>query len=127
MAAPLRKRRKRRNLETAETAIWDGLVAAPTRPETRIRDSVLYPLWGATRTAARATAPSLCGTSVLFYEGVNSVVEGKDSPAGLMGLLIATPTAAVLLAVGYTLLFLGRVLAAMPWAIPTTRGGPTGT
>ena len=36
---------------SAETAIWDGLVAAPVRPETRIRDSLLYPLWGATGVA----------------------------------------------------------------------------
>ena len=31
-----------------ETAIWDGLIQAPVRPETRLRESLLYPLWGAT-------------------------------------------------------------------------------
>jgi hypothetical protein len=57
--------------------------------------------------------PLLWISSVLFYEGVTAVVEGGGSPAGLMGLLIAMPTGAgLLLSGGYTLLFLGRVLAA---------------
>ena len=114
VAAPSRKRRKRRNPETAGTEIWDGLVAAPTRPETRIRDSLLYPLWGATGIAALVILPPLLWVmSVMFYEGTMALVEGKENPAGLMGLLIAMPSGALLLlGVGYTLLFLGRVLAA---------------
>ena len=78
-----RKRRKRHPAAGAETAIWDGLIAAPTRPETRLRDSLLYPLWGATGVALLVLmTPILCLSSVMFFEGVRTLIEGGGSPAG---------------------------------------------
>jgi hypothetical protein len=111
-AAPRTKRRRRR--AGVPTEIWDGLVAAPNRPEARIRESLLYPLWGATGVAALVILPPLLWlTSVMFYEGTSAVAEGGGSPAGLMVLLIAMASGAVLFpAFGYTLLLLGRMLAA---------------
>ena len=70
------------------TAIWDGLIKAPARPETRIQESLLYPLWGATGVALLVLGPPLLWfISVPFLTGVQAFT-GTESRFGLGMLLI---------------------------------------
>jgi hypothetical protein len=112
-AAPVRKKKPKRPARKAETTIWDGLVRVPARPEERLRDSLLYPLWGATGIASLVILPPLLWiTSYFAVIGFAAVWSFQGSLPGLIGLLFLIPSGGSLFAVlGYTLVFLGRVLA----------------
>lgn len=90
--------------------IWDGLIRPPSRPETRLRDSLLYPLWGATGLALLAfLPPALWITTLPFLSVVGAPV--GNLVVLLIGLLALLPAGLLLFLVGgYALLFLGRVL-----------------
>jgi hypothetical protein len=95
------------------TAIWNGLVRAPDRPETRLRESLLYPLWGATGVAFLVFLPPLLWfVSIPFITAVTAFW-GTDTPFRVPMLLVLIPSSFGLGAVlGYALLFLGSVVAA---------------
>jgi hypothetical protein len=109
------KKRRARGVEPSgpETAIWDGFIAAPKRPEERLRESLWYPLWGATGVASLVILPPLLWiTSYFVFAGVMAVFSGGGGGRSLIGLLFLLPTSLGLFAVGgYALLFLARVLA----------------
>jgi hypothetical protein len=96
-----------------ETDIWDGMIRAPTKPETRLRESLLYPLWGATGIALLVFLPPLLFfASAMVAGAVSGLVTSGGSPISLGMLFVALPSVAGLtLLVGYALLYLGRVLA----------------
>jgi hypothetical protein len=88
----------------------EGLIRPPERLESRLRDSLLYPLWGPTGLALLtfmppvlwiASVPAL-GVLAILFSGSASIV------VAVIGLL---PSALLFLPVmSYTLLYLGRVL-----------------
>jgi hypothetical protein len=95
-----------------ETAIWDGLIQVPVRPESGLRESLLYPLWGATGVALLVlTPPLLWITSVPLLTTI-AAFSGQDSPFRIGALLILIPASLSFGVVfGYALLFLGGVAA----------------
>jgi hypothetical protein len=117
VAAPVKTRKKKKKRpgqgQGSETAIWDGLIKPPARPERLLRESLLYPLWGATGVASLVILPPLLWlTSAPVVGGIEAVRTAQGTPLGLIGLFMLTAGSAGLFAVlGYTLLFLGKVLA----------------
>lgn len=106
-------KKKRKLQPVAQTAIWDGLIAAPSRPEETLGASLGYPLWGATGVASLVIFPPLlCITSFPVLSAINAMSVGNGNIVSLMGLLIFLPASLGLFPVmGFMLLFLGRVLA----------------
>ena len=106
------RRKKRLRSSSPDTDIWDGLVAAPSRPETTLRESLLYPLWGASGVAILVFLPPLFWiTSVPFITMLTALM-GNQSGFSIAALLICIPAFLGLSAVlGYVLLFLGKVTA----------------
>jgi hypothetical protein len=113
----MKKKRKRPTppgpSQGTETAIWDGLVQPPARPERTLRESLLYPLWGSTGVVSLVVLPPLLWiTSTPVVGGVQAVRTFQGAPLGLVGLMMLIPGLVGLFAVlGFTLLFLGKVLA----------------
>lgn len=109
-----KRKRKRQASSIQETAIWDGLLTPPRGAENSLRANLLYPLWGANGVASLILFPPLLWlTSAPALGGLIAIFEGNGSQFALLGLLMFLPTSLGLFAVlGYTLLFLGRVLAA---------------
>jgi hypothetical protein len=108
---PRPRKAKRKSAGAGSTAIWDGLVKAPGRPE-EMRESLLYPLWGATGVAVLVILPPLlCITSVPVVTMAQALM-GRDSPFRIGAVLVlvgfGVPLACVL---GYALLFLGGVVS----------------
>jgi len=113
VAAPAgRKKTTKRAASRHETAIWDGLVGAPSRPEMGIGGSLLYPLWGATGVASLVILPPLLWvTSLPLLATVQAFWSGQ-SVAGLGLSFLGAPGLLGFTGVfGYTLLYLGRVAA----------------
>jgi hypothetical protein len=109
-----RRARKRRKAAgaTESTAIWNGLIRVPDQRETRVRDSLLYPLWGASGIALLVFLPPLLWFPSLFFITAVVALSGTDTPFRIAMLLILIPSALSLGGVlGYALLFLGRVAA----------------
>jgi hypothetical protein len=90
----------------------DGLIRPPGELETRLRDSLLYPLWGGTGLSLLLTMPPLFWLTSLPTISVIAALltEGVSATTrfGVMFLLPVVPCFAFLLS--YTLLYLGRVL-----------------
>jgi hypothetical protein len=90
----------------------DGLILPPERPETRLRDTLLYPLWGSTGLGLLAFFPPALWLTSLPMVGAGSVLLSDNladtTRFGVMFLLPVVPCFALVL--GYALLFLGRVL-----------------
>lgn len=113
---PPRPRRQRKRKPggdgRAPTAIWDGLIKPPDRPE-GLRESLLYPLWGATGVALLVILPPLLWLTSVPALTMLQALTGQDSPHRIGALLILIPTGLGLACVlGYALLYLGRVAAA---------------
>ncbi|MEJ7638285.1 MAG: hypothetical protein WKF75_09995 [Singulisphaera sp.] len=91
---------------------WNGLLPVPARPETRLRESLLYPFWGVTGLALLVFLPPALWITSLPTLGMltlTSSLPGQVQLAGVLGLLPVTFGFA--LVSGYVLLVLGRVLA----------------
>ncbi|MCA1684646.1 MAG: hypothetical protein LC745_01420 [Planctomycetia bacterium] len=102
----------RREPEGLKTTIWNGVVKAPGRVETGLRDSLLYPLWGANGIALLVFLPPLLWFASVPTITMVTALSGSESAFGVGAMLILIPSGLGLLAVlGYSLLFLGRVLA----------------
>ncbi len=111
VAARTRKKKRRRS-SSSNTNIWDGLVAAPSRPETTLRESLLYPLWGASGVAILVFLPPLLWITSILFITMLTALTGKESGYSVAALLICIPACLGLSAVlGYVLLFLGKVTA----------------
>ena len=107
-----KKKRKKKAEPSNSTEIWDGLIRAPSRPETGIGESLLYPLWGATGVASLVILPPILWfTSMPLLSSVMAIGTNQSTAGfGLFFLLI--PSAIGFGGVfGYTLLYLGRVAA----------------
>jgi hypothetical protein len=88
----------------------EGLIRPPERPETRIRDSFLYPFWGPTGVALLTFLPPLLWLGSFPALGLIAMILSTMAavPIAVIGLL---PMALLFLpSSGFTLLFLGRVL-----------------
>jgi hypothetical protein len=112
-STPVKARKTSRKKASAdETAIWDGLIQAPARPEVSLRESLLYPLWGATGVALLVIFPPLLWfASQPFLMAVEAPSAGQ-SPFGIGVLFLLFPPVLAFGAVfGYLLLYLGRVAA----------------
>jgi hypothetical protein len=90
----------------------DGLIHPPEQLETRLRDSVLYPLWGATGLSLLAIFPPLLWiTSLPTISMVAVLLADGVSASTRFGVMFLVPFVACFgLVLGYTLLYLGRVL-----------------
>jgi hypothetical protein len=108
---PRKKKAKRKAAEAQPTTIWDGLVKPPDGPE-GLRQSLLYPLWGATGIALLVILPPLLWLTSVPFLTMASALAGRDSPFRIGALLILAPAGlGVACVLGYALLFLGRVVA----------------
>ncbi len=106
------KKRKRRKASGSETNIWNGLVAAPSRPESSFRDSLLYPLWGASGISILVFLPPLLWITSIPFITMVIALSGNESRFSLPALLLCIPFFLGFSVVfGYTLLFLGKVAA----------------
>lgn len=106
-------KKKKASARTNETAIWDGLIAAPSRPETRLRDSLLYPLWGATGVALLVIFPGLLWVTSLPLVSTLLTIRTTQSVVAASSLFFLLIPAAIVFTgvLGYVLLYLGRVAA----------------
>jgi hypothetical protein len=110
--AAARAKERRKKSATNSTAIWNGLVKAPDRPETHLRESLLYPLWGASGIALLVFLPPLLWFASLFFITAVVALAGSDTPFRVPMLLVLIPSGLGLGGVlGYVLLFLGKVAA----------------
>jgi hypothetical protein len=106
-----KKRRRRPKADASSTAIWDGLRKPPSRPET-LRESLLYPLWGATGVSMLVALPPLLWITSVPTIGAIQAIAGLGWAFHLGLVLLLVPFSLGLAVVlGYMLLFLGRVLA----------------
>ena len=92
----------------------DGLVRAPGELETRLRDSLLYPLWGGTGLSLLLLMPlALWLTSLPAFSVTGLLLAEGLSPSVRFALAFLSPVVAGFgLALSYTLLYLSRVLVA---------------
>lgn len=112
VAPAVKPKKRKRTAYRHETAIWDGLVTAPGRPETGIGESLLYPLWGATGVASLVILPPLLWVTSLPLLATASAFWSGQSVAGFGLLFLGAPGLLGFTGVfGYTLLYLGRVAA----------------
>jgi hypothetical protein len=92
----------------------DGLIRLPRELETRLRDSLLYPLWGGTGVTLLLLMPlPLWLISLPTFSLIALLLEEGLSPSARFGLAFLSPVLALFaLVLSYTLLYLGRVLVA---------------
>jgi hypothetical protein len=92
----------------------EGLILPPDRPETRFRDSLLYPFWGATGLGMLLVFPPMFWLTSLPVISAGAVLLSDDQTATTrFGVAFLLPVAAAFAVVlGYLLLFLGRMLVA---------------
>ena len=108
-ALPKPRRKRRRG---QETEIWNGLIKTPSQPETRLRESLRYPFWGATGVALLVIFPP-----ILWVVSIMAMVLGGALLMGiglvkLVSLISMIPVALGVFGVGgFLLLYFGRVLA----------------
>jgi hypothetical protein len=92
----------------------DGLIRAPERLETRLRDSLLYPFWGSTGLALLGFMPPVFWVlSLPTFSVIATLLAEGLTASSRLGVVFLLPFAggfAVVL--GFTLLYLGRVLVA---------------
>jgi hypothetical protein len=105
-----KKRRKKRSEAQGEN--WNGFVSAPARRESRIRESFLYPLWGAPGISILVFLPPLLWITSIPFSTVVIAFSGRDTflRIGALFILIAF-TVFLGLPLGYVMLFLGKVTA----------------
>lgn len=109
---PPRSKRPRKRSPAPETEIWDGFVKAPERLETRVSESLLYPLWGANGIAFLVLWPPLLWFLTLPFLTAYFALSTAVNTRGLGTLFLALPASLGLIVVfGYGLLFLARVAA----------------
>ena len=109
---PTQKKKKKKNQEKLSTAIWDGLVTPPVDPK-GIRAGFLYPFWGAPGVALLVVLPPLLWITSVPFVTLVIAFTGDDTPFRMGALLALIPSSLGLAVVfGYSLLFLGRILAA---------------
>ena len=90
---------------------WNGLLAAPARPETRLRQSLLYPFWGVTGLALLVFLPPALWITSLPTFGLWALAANLPGQVRLAGVLGVIPvTLGFALVSGYVLLVLSRVL-----------------
>lgn len=91
-----------------------GLIRAPEGPETRLRDSFLYPFWGETGLALLAfMPPAFWITSLPLISVAATLVSENASTATRLRVAFLVPMGGGLVfVIGFTLLYLGRVLVA---------------
>ena len=111
-ASPTFVRQKERGRKASATSSTspDGLVRPPSTAETRLLDSLLYPLWNASGLSVLAFAPpGLWFASVPMFTLVPTMRSG--SPFGFLGFILLFPALLLMYFVGgNTLRFLGQVL-----------------
>lgn len=107
------RRLKKRKLSPAlETDIWDGLIKPPKRLETRVRDSLLYPLRGSTGVALLVMLPPALWLATLPILTAVTAWGGGESPFAFGSLFLVLPALPIVgVLIGFTLLYLGRVVA----------------
>ena len=79
--------------DAASRGDWNGLLPVPARPETRLRDSLLYPFWGVTGLALLVFLPPALWLTSLPALGILAVASSLPGPvrlAGVFGFLPAT-------------------------------------
>jgi hypothetical protein len=90
----------------------DGLILPPERPETRLGDSLLYPFWGGTGLGLLVFFPPALWLTSLPMIGAGTALLSENltesTRFGVMFLFPVVPCFALVL--GFSLLFLGRVL-----------------
>ncbi|WP_406695096.1 hypothetical protein V5E97_29065 [Singulisphaera sp. Ch08] len=106
-----RVRSTREGSAHSSKSLWNGLIRVPARPETRFRESLLYPLWGETGIALLLLMPPVFWLATI---PLVSIIQtwGIGSGVGPLATMLALlPSGLVLLPLGsFTLLFLGRVI-----------------
>jgi hypothetical protein len=108
--APQRDRSRRAG--SAPATRRNGWIRVPPQPETRFRDSLLYPLWGETGIALLLLMPPAFWFATIPILTVVSAWSSGSLGAGLAGMMGLLPAGLVLLPVAsFTLLYLGRVIA----------------
>ncbi len=107
-----RQKKKKKRPEKASTAIWDGIIQPPREPN-GIRASFLYPFWGATGVALLVILPPILWLMSVPFVTMIIAFTGQDTPFRVGAMLALIPSFLGLsCALGYSLLFLGRVAAA---------------
>lgn len=105
-------RRKPRRCLESPTENWHGFVRAPARPESSIRESFLYPLWGVPGISLLIFLPPLLWISSVPFLTAIAALSGRDTPHRLNALFILVAFSVCLgVPLGYALLFLGKVAA----------------
>ena len=106
----IKDRVRKREERVARKAGSDGFVSPPSIAETRLRDSLLYPLWNASGLGILAFMPAgLWFATVPLFALLPAF--RSNTALSLIGLVLLIPQFLLLFVVGgYTLLFLGQVL-----------------
>ncbi|SIO58750.1 hypothetical protein SAMN05444166_5797 [Singulisphaera sp. GP187] len=109
--SPTRVRSPREPSTASSKSRWNGLIRVPPHPETRLRESLLYPLWGETGIALLILMPPVFWLATIPLLTI-VLAWGAGSVSGPLGTMLALlPSGLVLLPLGsFTLLFLGRVV-----------------
>jgi hypothetical protein len=92
----------------------EGLIVPPDQPETRSRDSLLYPFWGASGLGMLLVfPPALWLTSLPLISACAVLLSEGQTASTRFGVVFLFPVAGGFAVVfGYLLLFLGRMLVA---------------
>jgi hypothetical protein len=112
VAAPVASRRPEPGVDLS-TADRRGLVSPPDEPESRIRDSLLYPLWDAPGLGYLAFMPPMLWlTSLLSFGLIPSYVIGQGEVVAMGAMTMIFPMGCLFaLAMGRALIYLEQVLA----------------
>ena len=103
------KRKKRRG---PETEIWNGLIKPPAQPESRLRESLRYPFWGATGVALLVIFPPILWLVTIVVMVLGSALVLGSGLVKIVSLISMIPAGLGLLgAGGFLLLYLAKVLA----------------
>lgn len=103
------KRKKRRG---HETEIWNGLIKPPPQPESRLRESLRYPFWGATGVALLVIFPPILWVVSIMVMLLGSAVVMGSGLVKIVSLISMIPAGLGLFAAGgFLLLYLAKVLA----------------
>ena len=70
---------------------WNGLLPVPARPETRLRESLLYPFWGVTGLALLVFLPPALWLTSLPALGIVAVALSPPGPGRFAGVFAFLP------------------------------------
>lgn len=110
-ASRVRSPRNSQGSNSAHQSKWNGLIRVPSQPESRLRESLLYPLWGETGIALLLLIPPLLWLTTSPLLSI-FLAWGNGSITGPLSLMLALlPTGLILLPLGgFVLLFLGSII-----------------